>query len=192
MSKRPGGAEVEISMVFADVRGSTTLAEGMSPADFRHLINRFYTATTAVLIKYEAVIDRLVGDQAIGYFIPGLAGKDHARKAIEAGQEILITTGHSKPDGPWIPVGAGVHTGIAFVGTVGSEDGVTDFTALGDSVNTGARLASVADVGELIISETAFSAAGLEIKGLKERDLELKGRAGKLKSKVILINNKTA
>lgn len=192
MSKRPGGAEVEISMVFADVRGSTTLAEGMSPAEFRHLINRFYTETTAVLIKYEAVIDRLVGDQAVGYFIPGLAGQDHARKAIEAGQEILVKTGHSMPGGPWIPVGAGVHTGIAFVGTVGSEDGITDFTALGDSVNAGARLASVADVGELIISETAFSAAGMENEGLEERDLELKGRAGKLKSKVILINNKNA
>lgn len=189
MSKRPGGAEVEISMVFADVRGSTTLAEGMRPTEFRHLINRFYTETTAVLIKYEAVIDRLVGDQAIGYFIPGLAGQDHARKAIEAGQEILVTTGHSNPGGPWLPVGAGVHTGIAFVGTVGSEEGVTDFTALEDSVNTGARLASVADVGELIVSETAFSAAGMENEGLEERDLELKGRAGKLKSLVIHVNN---
>ena len=185
MSKRPGGAEVEISMVFTDVRGSTTLAEGMRPAAFRHLINRFYTETTAVLIKYEAVIDRLVGDQAVGYFIPGLAGPDHARKAIEAGQEILVTTGHSNPGGPWLPVGAGVHTGIAFVGTVGSEEGVTDFTALGDSVNTGARLASVADVGELIVSETALLAAGMENEGLEERDLELKGRAGKLKSLII-------
>lgn len=101
----------------------------------------------------------------------------------------MVTTGHSDPGGPWIPVGAGVHTGIAFVGTVGSEQGVTDFTALGDSVNTGARLASVADVGELIISEIAFSAAGMETEGLEERDLELKGRAGKLKSLIIHVNN---
>ena len=189
MSKRPGGAEVDISMVFVDVRGSTPLAEGMSPVDFRNLINRFYTESTAVFIKYEAVIDRLVGDQAIGYFIPGLAGKDHARKAVEAAREILIATGHSEPEGPWIPVGAGVHTGIAFVGTVGSEEGVTDFTALGDSVNAGARLASVALEGELIISEAAYSAAGMELEGLEKRELELKGREQKLISYVIKANN---
>ena len=188
MSKRPGGAEVDISMVFVDVRGSTPLAEGMSPVDFRNLINRFYTESTAVFIKYEAVIDRLVGDQAIGYFIPGLAGKDHARKAVEAAREILIATGHSETEGPWIPVGAGVHTGIAFVGTVGSEEGVTDFTALGDSVNAGARLASVALEGELIISEAAYSAAGMELEGLEKRELELKGREQKLISYVIKAN----
>lgn len=83
MSRRQGGAEVEISMVFADVRGSTTLAEGMTPAEFRNLINRFYKASSAELIRSEAIIDRLVGDEVVGYFIPGFAGQEHASKAVE-------------------------------------------------------------------------------------------------------------
>jgi adenylate cyclase len=61
-SKRQGGAEVVISMLFADIRGSTSLAEGMSASDFRHLINHFYQVSTKVLVNWEALIDRLVGD----------------------------------------------------------------------------------------------------------------------------------
>jgi adenylate cyclase len=185
MSKRQGGAEVEISMVFADVRDSTALAEGMSPSDFRELINRFYTETSAIFIRAEAIIDRLVGDQAIGYFVPGLAGPDHAQKAVGAGAEILRATGHAESSGPWIPVGAGVHTGVAFVGTVGSVEGVTDFTALGDAVNTGARLASVAGKGELLVSDAAYTAAKIEVEGVEQRDLKLKGREERIKTVVI-------
>ena len=100
MSRRQGGAEVEITMLFADVRGSTTLAEGMTPAEFRNLINRFYKASAAVLIRSEAIIDRLVGDEVIGYFIPGLAGQEHASKAVESAQAILDVTGHGDSEGP--------------------------------------------------------------------------------------------
>lgn len=185
-SRHQGGAEVVISMVFADIRGSTTLAENMSASDFRHLINHFYQASTKVLIKWEAVIDRLVGDQAIGYFIPGLAGQDHARKAINSGKDLLRVTGHSETEDPWIPLGVGVHTGTAFVGTVGTEGGVTDFTALGDAVNTGARLASVAAQGELLVSEEAYTSAGVSVKGLEERILELKGRSESTRVRVFL------
>ena len=78
-------------MLFADIRGSTTLAEGMSPTEFRQVIDRFYKATTAVLIRSEALIDKLVGDEIVAYFIQGLTGREHARKAIEAAIEIQVT-----------------------------------------------------------------------------------------------------
>jgi adenylate cyclase len=184
MSRRQGGAEIEITMLFADVRGSTTLAEGMTPAEFRNLINRFYKASSAELIRSEAMIDRLVGDEVVGYFVPGLAGREHARKAIESAKAILDVTGHGDSKGPWIPVGVGVHTGTAFLGTVGSEEGVTDFTALGDAVNAAARLASKAATGELLVSEAAYSAAAMDIRGLEERNLILKGRSEPLRALV--------
>ncbi len=76
MSQRQGGAEIEITMLFADVRGSTILAEGMTPAEFRNLINRFYKASSTELIRSEAMIDRLVGDELVGYFVPGIAGRN--------------------------------------------------------------------------------------------------------------------
>jgi adenylate cyclase len=171
-----GGVEIEITMLFADVRGSTTLAEGMSPSEFSKLMNRFYAATTDVLIKSDAWLDKLVGDEVIGLFIPGYAGPDHPRVAVEAAQNLLRATGHDNPDGPWIPVGAGVHTGVAYVGLVGTEGGVSDLTALGDAMNTTARLASQAKAGEILVSQASYTAAGLDTNGLDHRALQLKGR----------------
>lgn len=171
-----GGAEVELSLLFADVRGSTTLAEAMSPTEFRRLIDRFYTAATRIMAHSDALIDKIIGDQAAAMYVPGLAGPEHARRAIEAGQEILRATGHGHPEGPWIPLGLGVHTGVAFVGAVGSESGTADITVLGDAANTAARLSSSAGVGEILISDAAFRAGALDLGDLETRQLELKGK----------------
>jgi adenylate cyclase len=173
----PGGAEVIISMLFADVRGSTTLAEQMSAREFSQLINRFYTVATHVLIKTDAMVDRLMGDEAIGLYIPGFAGQEHPRRAIEAAQELLRLTGHQDARGPWLPVGVGVHTGTAYVGVVGEAGSTQDFTALGDNVNITARLASEAGPGEILISDAAYSAASLNLGDLEHRQLGLKGKS---------------
>ena len=174
--EHPGGAEVNLTMLFADVRGSTTLAEKMSAREFSQLINRFYKAATHVLIQTDALVDRLIGDEAIGLYIPGFAGPEHPRKAIEAAQELLRLTGHRDSKGPWLPVGIGVHTGPAFVGVVGGEESPADFTALGDNVNITARLASSAGAGEILISDAAFSSANLNYENLEHRQMELKGK----------------
>ncbi len=172
-----GGAEVESSLLFADVRGSTTIAEGMSPSDFGQLIDRFYKSVSAVLISSDALIDKLIGDQAAGIYVPGFAGTDHARHAIEAAQEVLQVTGHHDANGPWIPLGVGVHTGIAFVGSVGSKDATTDITVLGDAPNTAARLSSSAEAGEILISAATSEAARLDVDQLEGRQLDLKGKS---------------
>jgi adenylate cyclase len=175
--EHPGGAEVILTMLFADVRGSTTLAEQMNARDFSQLINRFYKVATHVLIQTDAMVDRLIGDQAIGLYVPGFAGPEHPRRAIEAAQELLKLTGHRDANGPWLPVGIGVHTGPAFVGVVGGDESTADFTALGDNVNIAARLASEAGSGEILISEASCSAANLNGEDLERRQLELKGKS---------------
>jgi adenylate cyclase len=114
------------------------------------------------------------GDGAVALFIPGFAGSDHAAHAIAAARGLLEQTGHNGSE-PWIPVGAGVHTGTSFVGSVGEGD-VRDFTALGDTVNVAARLTSLAGAGETLISAQAAAAGGLETTGLERRTLELRGR----------------
>jgi adenylate cyclase len=172
-----GGANIELSMLFADVRGSTTLAEQMDITEFSQLISRFYAVATDVLIRHDAFIDKLVGDQATGFFLPGMAGPDYNRQAVLAAQELLQVTGHANPDGPWVPVGVGVHRGTAFVGAVGSKDGIADITALGDAVNIAARLSSNAGPGEILVSEEAFAAAGIDFEAAEQRSLSLKGRA---------------
>jgi adenylate cyclase len=174
----PGGAEVVLTMLFVDVRGSTTLAEKMNAAEFGRLMNRFYEAAINVLVQADAFIDKLVGDEVTALFIPGFAGKEHARRAVEAGQALLRVTGHQDLNGPWVPVGVGIHTGLAWVGSiVGASGAATDFTALGDNVNITARLASKAGAGEVLISEATYNAARIETEGLERRDLELKGKS---------------
>jgi adenylate cyclase len=172
-----GGAEVELSLLFADVRGSTNLAERMSPTEFSRVINRFYETATHVMVHTNALIDKIIGDQVAGMYVPGFAGPEHARQAIEAAQEIMRATGHDDSDGPWIPLGAGVHTGPAFVGSIRSAEGTANITVLGDTPNTAARLSTSAGQGEILISEAAALAAGLQIDNLEKRALELKGKS---------------
>jgi adenylate cyclase len=174
VQKHPGGAEVEISVLFADVRGSTAMAEHMLPEEFSRLMARFYGAAAEVIDERDGIVDKFLGDGAVALFIPGFAGSDHAAAAIASARGLLEQTGNDGPQ-PWIPVGAGVHTGLSFVGVVGEGD-ARDFTALGDTVNTAARLTDLAQAGEMLISSEAATAAGLETTGLERRTLELRGR----------------
>jgi len=185
-TKYPGGAEVVLTMLFVDVRGSTTIAETMNAAEFSRLMNRFYEAMINVLVQADAFIDKLVGDEVTALFIPGYAGKEHARRAIEAGRELLRVTGHGQADGPWIPVGVGIHTGLAWVGAIaGASGAAADFTALGDNVNVAARLASKAGAGEVLISEATWEVARIESEGLEKRELELKGKSETVSVRVL-------
>lgn len=177
MKKYNFGVEVNLSMLFADIRGSTPLAESMSPLEFKHLIDRFYTETTHVLTHSFGLIDKLVGDEVSAYYIPSITGKDYVRKAVNAAKDLLKVTGHLKPEGPWVPVGVGINTGRAYVGAVGNPQGMTDFTALGDDVNIASRLASQAAAGEVIISRGTAEGAELNTDGLEFRSLELKGKS---------------
>jgi adenylate cyclase len=176
-----GGAEIPISLLFADIRGSTALGERLRPAEFSALLQAFYTIAADAISGHDGVVDKFVGDEAIGLFIPGYAGHDHAAKAIAAGRRIIDRVGATDASaaGP-IPVGAGVHTGIAFVGTVGSSTEISDFTALGDPVNTTARLAQLAAAGELLVSADAARDGRLDADRLERRTVEIRGRAATL------------
>ena len=168
------GGEVELSMLFADVRGSSKLAREMSTLDFTRLMNHFYKVSSEVLIERDAIIEKFVGDEVVGLFIPFMTGQEHAKRAVEAAEELLRVTGHGSTEGPWVPLGAGVHTGPAFVGIVGSNES-SDFTALGDPVNVAAHLASQAAIGEILLSEQVAAGAGLLDATLEHRSVSLKG-----------------
>ena len=172
-----GGAEVELSLLFADIRGSTTLAEGMSASAFAALLDRFYRSASDALVRHDAMIDKFVGDEVMALFIPAFAGATHAEQAVAGARDLLVSTGHASPPGPWVPLGVGVHTGTAYVGAVGAEGNVVDITALGDAVNTAARLAAAAGTGEIVVSDATAAAAGLADVGLEHRRLELKGKS---------------
>ena len=174
MSTHRGGAEVSVAMLFADIRGSTSLAERMSPAEYHALLDRFFTTATGVVIKHDGYVDKFVGDELVAQFFPLLAGERFVARAVAASQELLRATGHADPRGPWVPVGAGVHAGKAWIGVVG-DGGHVELTAVGDTVNVAARLAARAAAGEVLVSAVAAETSDLD-PGLERRTLELKGK----------------
>lgn len=172
--KHHGGAEVEGSMLFADIRGSTALAEKMTPTEFRSLLNRFYATASSVVFARDGMVDKFVGDELVALFPPMLSAEHHPQRAVLAAQDLLRATGHADADGPWVPLGAGVHTGRAWFGSVG-EGGHVELTVVGDPVNVTARLAEQAVAGEILVSAEAAVRAGLDPK-LPRRALQLKGK----------------
>jgi adenylate cyclase len=172
IAKQRGGAEIPVSLLYADVRGSTDLAETMAPAEFRSALSPFFTTVAKAVDRESGVIDHIVGDGVMAMWIPGFVGDDHPRRAVAAGRraaaELIANTRFS--------AGVGVHSGVAYVGVVG-EPGSLDFTVVGDTANTAARLGSAGSRGELVLSADIVSAAGVDTAELERRVLDLKGKA---------------
>ncbi len=182
------GTEVELTMIFADVRDSTPLAESLGSTGFRDIINRFFKETSRVLVEHNAMVNRLIGDQVIGLFVPRFVGKNHAKAALDAAIELLRVTGHGSGSEPWISVGAGVHTGTAYVGAIGAAEGVTEIAVLGIAPTLCARLSSKAAAGEILISEDSVKSGNLHVESLENRLLELKGVRELVSVRVIKVN----
>ncbi|HEX6035620.1 MAG TPA: adenylate/guanylate cyclase domain-containing protein [Anaerolineales bacterium] len=172
-----GGVELEISIMFVDVRGSTAMAENLSPAEFSKKINRFYRAATDVFYRHNGLVEKLMGDEVAGFFVPGFAGPNFARAAVQTGMDTLKVMGYGTSSGPWMPVGIGIHTGVAYIGSVEAQGGVSNISILGDAVNIAARLTSLAAPGELLISEETRNVADLQTPAMESRCLNLKGKS---------------
>jgi adenylate cyclase len=180
----PGGVELDIAVLFADVRGSTALGETLEPSSYAAMLNRFYGAATEVLIRRDAIIDKLIGDEVMALFIPGICGPNYRREAALAAVALLRAVGYGPSAEPWMPIGVAVNSGLAYVGNVGSE-GVVDFTALGDSVNTAARLASSAAAGEVLLSELVYAAIAERFPAVERRSLTLRGKEAPVAVRVL-------
>jgi adenylate cyclase len=187
VKKHQVGLEMPLTMLFADVRGSTALAETIGASSFHQLINRYYKVSVETLGQTDALINRLIGDALIGLYVPGIAGPDYVQRAVDGARALLEATGHTAADGPWIQVGIGIHTGTGYVGAVGFGDSVSDITVLGDAANVAARLASHAAPGEILVSSETCKIGGFNLEHCESRMLELKGRNEPLSIRVIRI-----
>ena len=166
----PGGAEVDMSILFIDIRGSTALSEQMSATAFSQLINRFYTATTKAVIEEDGLVEKLAGDGLAAFWGAGFAGPDYVKRTLKVAQHLSSIMTRQQ-----IPVGISVHAGVAYFGAMSTADGLTNISAAGEEVNLAARLASKAAAGEIIVSEQALKAAGIDGSQLEARSLDLKG-----------------
>ena len=161
----------------ADVRGYTTITEGLAPIEVTDLVNRFYEVGSKALLSAEGLLGQIQGDLVMGLFVPGLAGKKaYRRKSVEGALGLLNAVGYGHPGDNWLEVGIGIASGEEFVGNVGGG-GYIDFTALGDVTNTAARLSSVAAAGETLVDAATYDDVAELYPDAERRELELKGKS---------------
>jgi adenylate cyclase len=181
----PGGAKVQMSMVFADVRGSTRLSETLPLHEYVRLINLFYATVTAIFVDTDGFMMDVTGDEVLALYPPGFSGvkepdepatvraRRAASKALDAVERLTGVSASSPPEG--LPFGVSFHTAEVYIGTIrGAEDGIFDVRMWGPEVNRAARLCSLAKPGEAMISRPAAELAGWRTKS-DEREVELKG-----------------
>ncbi len=141
------GESREMTILFSDVRGFTTISEGLDPKELSLLMNEFLTPLSRVIYKHRGTIDKYMGDCIMAFWGAPLPDRDHARNAILAGIEMQATLQalqpHFKERGwPGIHVGVGINTGRVSVGNMGSEVRVA-YTVMGDEVNLASRLEGI-------------------------------------------------
>ena len=169
-----GGLEVDVAIMFADLRGSTALAEKLEPQAFAEILNRFYRVAIEVLSVHRAIIDKMIGDEVMALFV-SLGSDDYRSKAVVAAAELMRRFPEVLPDEETPRLGIGLNAGLAFVGKVG-EGEVSDFTALGDTINAGARLQAEAKAGQIIMSEDLYQSVAVMYPDLERRVVHLRGR----------------
>ncbi len=164
-----GGIEIDIGVVFVDVRASTTLAELSTATEYAGRLNRFYSTATDALIRHDAIIDKLIGDEVMALFLPGLAGPDYRRKTANAALDVAASVTD-------LPIGVAANAGMSFVGNVGSGS-VCDFTALGDAVNVGARLQALASAGQVVLATDLYRLVEDDHPSASHETISVKGRS---------------
>jgi adenylate cyclase len=182
----PGGAEIDLSMVFVDVRGSVPLAEQLKPAEYSRYMAGFFQSATQALINTDGFVIDFRGDCVVGVYPPGFSGSDHAKKAIEAAHQLVGDIQPKTPECAVLPIGVGAHWGTVYIGTMsGAEGGMQDIGIFGDNANIAARLSQAAGPGEALISDALCIVSGLPTDRLEARQLELKGRSAACTAYVI-------
>ncbi len=175
-----GGVEREITAMFADIRGFTSLSEKMAPHQVIAFLNHYFGDMTDLIFKHEGTLDKYVGDALFAIWGSPLPDKDHAYKAVKCALEIQekLKTQHRK-DMPKINLGIGICSGPAVVGNMGSKQR-QEFTAIGDTVNTSSRLSGTASGGQIIITESTYKLIKDKIKVKQLEPLKVKGKEKEL------------
>ncbi len=158
------GRLAEVSVLFADIRGFTTMAEGESPQETVSMLNGFFSAMAHVIFRNEGNLDKFIGDCVMAVWGSPSSHPDDAARALRAAMEMQREVGalnqsRAELGRRPISIGIGVNTGQAVVGYMGSSDR-HEYTAIGDSVNTAARLCDLANAGEVLATEFTISRAG--------------------------------
>jgi adenylate cyclase len=174
-----GGAIVPLAILFADVRGYTPLCEQLAATEVHEFLQRFYQTASAALLAQEGLLGQIAGDEVMALFVPGIAGGQYRRKAVEAARSLARAVRYTDSEVGGLEVGIGVASGEEFVGNVGGG-GYKDFTAVGDVTNTAARLTSVARDGEIIVDAATYHEVARAYPDAETQQLMLKGKRARV------------
>jgi adenylate cyclase len=183
-----GGDLVEVTALFADLRGFTTFSEGVEPAEIVRMLNRYHAVTVPSILDNGGTVVQFVGDALLALFNAPARQSDHALRAVRAGlamQAAVDRIAEGRPDWPRFRVGA--NTGPAVVGNIGSES-LRGFNAMGDAVNVAARLQTLAEPGQVVVGEATLAAVrttGVRLDAVPLGDLEVKGRVQTVRAYVV-------
>jgi class 3 adenylate cyclase len=176
-----GGQLRQVTVLFADIRGFTELAETMSPRDVVNILNKCFQIMADAIFAHGGTLDKFMGDCVMAVFGAPVQHPDHAsravwtalaiRQAIDEENARRLAWGRYRP----VTVGIGVDSGEAVVGNIGARDRV-DYTAIGDCVNTAARLQALAPGGEIYVTEAVFERVGHEVAGTRLTPARLRGK----------------
>jgi adenylate cyclase len=170
-----GGAIVPVTILFADVRGYTSLCEQMTPAEVGEFVQCFYQTASSALLAHEGLLGQIAGDEVEGLFVPGLAGPKYRQKAVEAARSLVRVVRYTDPPAGTLEVGIGIASGEEFVGNV-AGGGYKDFAAVGDVTNTAARLTSAANSSEIVVDEETYGGVARAYPDAERQRLVLKGK----------------
>src|SRR4051794_21035691 len=175
-----GGSLQTITVLFADIRGFTRISEHASPEKIVHLLNRYFSAMTDIIFAHGGTLDKYLGDGMMALFgAPTVTEKDASNAmaaAVAMQRRMLSINDELRAEGyPEIGIGIGLHTGEVVVGYIGSERR-SEYTAIGDSVNTASRLESNAKAGEILVSEATANAARSRYQLVPREPINVKNR----------------
>lgn len=171
----------EVTLIFADVRGFTTLSENMSPEDMVEILNRYFTRMINIIFKHGGTLDKFMGDSIMALFGAPASTGDDAYNAIMAAVDMLkdlvqFNQEQEKLGKPPLRVGIGINTGHVVVGNIGSDQRM-EYSAIGDNVNLASRLQGSAAGGQILISKATYDKVSDRIKGKKLDPIMVKGKS---------------
>jgi adenylate cyclase len=180
-----GGRLSEVTMLFSDIRGFTTMSDGRPAQEIVNTLNEYFEVMVDILFKYSGTLDKFVGDEIIGLFGAPIAIDDAPFKAVACGLSMLQgleefnRTRAAENQAP-IRIGIGVNTGNVITGSIGSTRAL-QYTAIGDAMNVASRLVNVASPGEIIVSESTYKAVMGRVEATALPPVKVKGKAEELK-----------
>lgn len=180
-----GGEGRQTTVLFSDIRGFTSMSESENPQVIVDMLNEYFELMVEVIFKYEGTLDKFVGDEIMALFGAPVSHGDDAVRCVRTAIEMLEVLGElnaarARAGAPEIRIGIGINTGHVVAGYIGSSKAL-EYTVIGDTVNTGARLCSVAKAGEIIISQSTYEQIGDRFDVVELPPVQVKGKSQALK-----------